>query len=198
VWNDIDSVEGWLGRREAELLFLLATSVSEDQAIVEIGSYCGRSTSALAFGTHRRTDSVYAVDPHTGDRSQVEAGMTVDTFDMFLQTMERLGLTDAVVPLRALSVEAARTYQGPEIGLLFVDGWHSAEAVVQDVNSWRAYLGRDSVVVFDDFRFPDVAAGITEVLGLLPPRLGFVGKDLVFGPRALKRQVPQLKRILKP
>jgi MMP 1-O-methyltransferase len=196
VWNAIDSVDGWLGRREAELMFLLAGSVSDDHAIVEIGSYCGRSTSAFGFGARLREKSVYAVDPHTGDRSQVEAGLMIDTFDTFLGNIERLGLGDAVVPVRALSVEAADAYYGPEIGLLFVDGWHSAEAVVQDVKSWRPYFAQDAIVVFDDFRFPDVAAGIAEVRHLLPAPLGSVGKDLVFGPLGLKRRAARLNEIL--
>jgi hypothetical protein len=130
----IDSVDGWLSRREAELLFVLAGSVPASRVIVEIGSYCGRSTAALGFGLGHRAQSLYAVDPHTGDRSQVEAGMSVDTFDTFLGNIDRLGLRDVVVPIRALSVEAATAYDGPEIGLLFVDGWHSKEAVIEDVS----------------------------------------------------------------
>jgi MMP 1-O-methyltransferase len=196
VWDAIDSVDGWLSRREAELLFLLAGSVQDDHAIVEIGSYCGRSTSALGFGTRSRRKSVYAVDPHTGDRSQVEAGLAIDTFDTFLETMKRLGLTGAVVPVRTRSVEAAEAYQGPKIGLLFVDGWHSAEAVIQDVKGWSPYFAPDPIVVFDDFQFPEVAAGIAEVRHLLPPPLGSVGKDLVFGSLDLKGRTARLKEIL--
>jgi predicted O-methyltransferase YrrM len=196
VWSAIDSVDGWLTRPEAELMFVLAGVISPSRAVVEIGSYCGRSTAALAFGTGRRKQSVYAVDPHTGDRSQVEAGLSVDTFETFLSNVRRLGLADAVVAVRALSVEAAGAYKGPEIGLLLVDGWHSTQAVTDDVTSWSPYFASDVIVVFDDFRFPEVAAGIAAVRNLLPEPLGSVGKDFVFASPALLNEVPRLARIL--
>lgn len=93
AWASIDSVDGWLPKREGELLFHLASLVASNEAIVEIGSYCGRSTSALALGTGCRANAVYAVDPHTGCKSQVEAGLIVDTFATFIGNLQRLGLT---------------------------------------------------------------------------------------------------------
>jgi hypothetical protein len=171
--------------------------VDPKDAIVEIGSYCGRSTSALALGASCRPHAVYAVDPHTGCRSQVEAGLTVDTFETFIGNMRRLGLADAVIPVRARSHEAACEYNGPPIGFLFVDGWHSADAVIDDVTSWMPRAARNVIVVFDEFARPDIAAGIAEVTHLLPQRLGFVGKDLVFGPDSVTKKLPRVNALFR-
>jgi predicted O-methyltransferase YrrM len=175
AWPSIDAVDGWLSKREAELLFTIASQVPEGQSIVEIGSYKGRSTCALAAGAH---DSVpiYAVDPHTGDRSQVEAGATIDTWDEFRRNLSH---APHVIPMRALSTSAASSYSGPPIGLIFVDGWHSPEAVIADITTWSAHFAHD-VVVFDDFQSELVAPGIAKVAGLIPPQAGAVGKAVVY------------------
>jgi hypothetical protein len=71
AWPLIDSVNGWLGRPEAELLFEMAVPLACGSTVTEIGSYLGRSTTALGLGARRNGSRVVAVDPHTGDRSEV-------------------------------------------------------------------------------------------------------------------------------
>ena len=48
------------------------------QCIVEIGSYQGKSTISMAAGAQTGV-SIVAIDPHTGDISEVVAGIKVDT-----------------------------------------------------------------------------------------------------------------------
>lgn len=196
AWPVVDAVPGWLELREAELLWTLAAAVPRGEAIVEIGSYLGRSTVALALGAPRGV-LVHSVDPHTGDRSEVDAGLTIDTWVGFRENLDRAGCADRVVVFRASSVEAAATWDGPSIGLLFVDGWHSTEAVVADVESWRPHLAAQPILVFDDHNDPEVAAGVSLVETNLPRRLGATGKDLVFGPTALLDVTPRLRALLR-
>ena len=54
--------DGWLTADEAQGLAALAANTDSSDVIVEIGSYRGRSTIALALGS--RGASVFAVDPH--------------------------------------------------------------------------------------------------------------------------------------
>ena len=177
-WPAIDSVEGWLSQREARLLFTLAGLVPSGSAIVEIGCYKGRSTTALASGA-RAGVPIYGVDPHTGCRVEVEAGIVVDTWPEFRENLARTGST-AVVPVRATSVEAAQSYDGAPVALLFIDGWHSADAVIADYSSWKPHCVPEPVVVFDDMWHPDVLRGIKVLAGQLPQHIGTVGKDGVF------------------
>lgn len=102
-----------------------------------------------------------------------------------------------MIPVRARSHQAAHTHNGPPIALLFVDGWHSTDAVIDDVTSWMPHTALEVMVVFDEFARPDIAAGIDEVTDLLPPRLGFVGKDLVFGPAWVTKTMPRVGALLR-
>ena len=177
-WRHIKKIEGWLTRVDAAALHAAASRVADGQAIVEIGSWKGRSTAALALGCRRQRE-VFAVDPHTGGRSYVEGNLPVDSLVHFERTIQNLKLTN-VEAVIARSHDAATTYDGPPIGLLFIDGWHSTEAVLDDYRSWAPHLAEDATVVFDDRIHPEVLTAILELRPLLPKRMFEIGKMSVF------------------
>ena len=187
AWPRIDSVQGWLSRGEAELLFETALG-RHGATIVEIGSYLGRSTSALALAAIQNGGRVAAIDPHTGDRSEVEfeGRNDVTTEAGFRANMTRLGLDGTVIPMVSMSTDAARDWtHGATVDVLFVDGWHSTEAVKADIDAWLPHLAEDAIVLFDDWAYPDVAAGIASRTHLLPPRQGYVGKIALYASHAV-------------
>ena len=177
-WRRIDGVEGWLSRADAAALYAAASRVADGQAIVEIGSWKGRSTTALALGC-RRQRTVHAVDPHTGGGSFTEGALPVDSLQHFKQTTAKRNLRN-VEMIVARSHDAARTYSGAPIGLLFIDGWHSTEAVLDDYRSWAPHLAEDATIVFDDRTHPDVLQAILELRPILPKRMLEIGKMSVF------------------
>lgn len=172
-WQKIDRIKGWLSKDEAFFLYRIASAQS-DQIAVEIGSYEGRSTTAIAAG---RQGTVYAIDPHTGDRSEVEQNFHIDTYAQFLLNTKEF---KNIVGLRSKSLDAARLYSDSAIGFLFIDGWHSEEAVDADINAWIAHCSNQFTCIFDDWEDSEVQNGIIKNLYRLPPFLGAVGKDLVF------------------
>src|SRR5437762_13719809 len=89
----IDGVEGFLSEDEAVYRMRLAAPGRGDGAIVEIGSYHGRSTAVLAHGSHGAgREKVVAVDPHLGG-----------AVGPFHETLARGGLSHHVTPLVASS-----------------------------------------------------------------------------------------------
>ena len=139
-WRHIDRVDGWLSRSEAAALFAAAAQVPDGEAIVEIGSWKGRSTVALARGCRKRRP-LFAVD-----RSR----------------------------------SAAAHYDGPPIGLLFIDGEHTTEAVLDDHGAWAPHLAPDAMVVFHDRRLPAVRTAIAALRHRLPRRMLEIGDLAVF------------------
>ncbi|MDP2289453.1 MAG: class I SAM-dependent methyltransferase [Actinomycetota bacterium] len=160
-------------------------------AVVEIGSYLGRSTVAIASGVSGAP--IYAVDPHTGDITEAQRGELVDTYSEFMHNIEAAGALHKITPMRMMSVSAAAQYSGPPIGFLFVDGWHSADAVEEDIRNWQPYFADEITVIFDDWQEPEVSAGITRVLSLLPHVVGSIGKDLIFTNSAEVKHLPIVK-----
>jgi predicted O-methyltransferase YrrM len=177
----LDGVEGWLGAREAWALRQLVATVPGPAAVrvVEIGSWKGRSTIALACGAAARSGGgiVYAMDPHRGGVAHRMTGEP-DSYDAFLANLERSGVRDAVDPTRATSREARSSVADDSVDVLFVDGSHRYQDVLGDLDAWRPALRAGArVAVHDAVGHPGVAAALRE--RVLAPRCTFRSPRLV-------------------
>jgi predicted O-methyltransferase YrrM len=184
IWGEVDKIDGWLSKVEGQLLFLLAKNLKNDSIILEIGSYKGRSTACLALGSH--ANSVYSIDPHSGDITQM--GMSINTFPVFLENIKKFELEN-VNSYRMTSKEAFEKQVVMRIDLLFIDGWHSTEAVAFDISSWGTRLKRPSVILIDDFLRDSVYNGIVQSRNSLPNFIGWKGKIAVFSDHRMSQGV---------
>jgi predicted O-methyltransferase YrrM len=153
LWDTVDRIPGWFREGNAVVFYGVMQSM-RPATVVEIGSYLGRSTVFFAL-TMREVNPhgrVVAIDPHTGDRQHLEA-LSVDrlpSFDLFSEHLRAAGVEDLVDTRAATSLEAADGWTEP-VDLLYVDGWHSYDAVIADGEAWLPHLSDRGVVVFDDY-----------------------------------------------
>jgi predicted O-methyltransferase YrrM len=185
-------IDGFTSPVELNLLYHLALA-TETGAVVEVGSYLGRSTVVLASAAaDRGRDPVVAVDPHEGVLGVANEERR-DTEAEFLQNLDRAGVRSQVRLMRMTAAEAATEWEGDAVGLLFVDGLHTREAVLEDTRSWARFLTPDACIVFDDFLpYPGVRAAVRELRsgGLLRGSALIVGKMVALGPARVLRSVP--------
>lgn len=154
------AVEGFLTPNEGEVLYMLAQQCRGHGAIVEIGSWMGKSTIWLAHGSRAGAwQPVYAIDPHTGTANP-EPGATFWTFDTFQANLQQAGVAELVRPMVMTSAAAARELDMP-VELLFIDGSHAYEDVLTDFVLWFPRLVEGGVIAFLDAmrwaKWPDVA-----------------------------------------
>lgn len=186
-------VDGYTSRLELSLLYHLARAADGPGRVVEIGSYLGRSTIVLAramIDTGR--EPVVAVDPHTSALG-FEGEQAVDTKETFLSNIRKAGVEDHVELRHTTSVDGARSWEGEPIRLHFVDGWHTREAVLEDVRSWAGYFTDRCCVVFDDYlQIRGVREGVDELAagGEVGPAKLIVGKMVAFGPADILGRIP--------
>jgi predicted O-methyltransferase YrrM len=138
-------IEGWLSEAQGRTLMRLAAAVRGRGAIVEIGSWKGRSTVWLAAGAKLASQRVYAVDRHTGSREDPSA----TTLHEFLDNISRAGVADRIEPLVMSSAEACEIVRGG-VELLFIDGDHSFAGVQRDADMWLPRVVEGGVVLFHD------------------------------------------------
>ena len=155
----LDGVAGWLDNDEARLLHRLAGDLHSKGRCVELGSYMGRSTIAIASALPEG-HSVLAVDTFRGSPEH-QSGATffdpatllpdgsIDTLPQFEANIARAGLGDRVEARRMPTVAAADVFSG-SIALLFVDADHAYAAVTADIAAWRRHLAAEAVVVLHD------------------------------------------------
>lgn len=167
----MQGIDGFLSEEQGDLLLAAAaralTMPGSPGTVVEIGSYCGKST--VVFGlvakTLRPEARVYAIDPHEGMLSTTPDVLQVEpTFARFQRNMETAGLEQVVVPIRACS--AAVPWDKP-ISLLFIDALHDYQSVSQDFLHFASWVVPHGYVAFHDYGntfFPDVTRFVDEVI----------------------------------
>ena len=133
----VASVEGWLGPLEGRLLYRLGHDADPAGAIVEIGSWHGKSTIWLAAGAKAgRGARVVAIDPHR-DTNLHTGGESTEP--ILRENLAAAGVDDQVDVVVATSEEAERDWTGP-VTLLWIDGDHSYESASSDFRLWAPHV----------------------------------------------------------
>ena len=162
---EVQALDGWLKPSEGRVLFCLARNCTGRGAIVEIGSWKGKSTIWLTHGSLAGSKTkVHAVDPHTGSPEHQEMFGQVWTFDEFKRNIANAGLTHAVVPEVDFSDSVARRFTEP-VELIFIDGLHEYEGVKADFDAWYPRVIEHGTMAFHDTTcWPGVLKVVSEEL----------------------------------
>lgn len=171
ILQQMRSIEGWLEDDEADLLIAAAQqalrSLPTAPAIVEIGSYCGRSTVVLASVVREMASParVYAIDPHTGQVGAAGQNLHqgTPTFERFQRNIGRAELDPQVVSIRQHSYEV--NWNQP-ISLLLIDGLHDYDNVARDVAHFAPWVAAKGYIAFHDYAdyYPGVRLFVDELL----------------------------------
>lgn len=153
AWRAAEAIPGFLGQSEARLLGTMAACVSRGGAIVEIGSFKGKSTVMLGkVAAHYGLGPVVAIDPHNFNNAELEAHRTspeASSYREFLENLEAAGELDLVEVHRRYSTEVAAGWSRP-IGFLWIDGDHSYGGAKADFEGFIHHLVAGGVVAFHD------------------------------------------------
>lgn len=162
-------VKGFLSDKEAKKLQELFLNVHHLGAVLEIGTYCGKSTLNFAHVAKKINGLVFTVDHHTGSEEHQlgEEYHDEDLFDKrlnkfntlpeFLKNIRSSNLGQFIIPVINKSSEASETFS-ELISLLFIDGGHSTEAAFSDYNSWKDKICSGGLLVIHDV-FPNPKDG---------------------------------------
>jgi hypothetical protein len=124
-----------IGEPEADLLTRLASEVDEG-CIVEVGSWRGMSTIALA---KRARVPVYAIEPHEHFTGVLGGTFGPDDRRAFFENLLRARVVEKVRLVNLSSEVVAPGWRLP-VGLLWIDGDHRYEAVRRDLTCWEPHL----------------------------------------------------------
>jgi MMP 1-O-methyltransferase len=137
--------------------------------LLEIGSYCGKSSIYLGAAAREASTVLVAVDHHRGseenqpgwewhepDLVDPEVGR-IDTLPWFRRTVFHAGLEDVVVALVGDSPTVSALW-GTPCALVFIDGGHGDEPAAADYRMWTPHVAPGGFLAIHDV-FPDPADG---------------------------------------
>ena len=166
---DPDQVKGFLEKQEAESLYQFAKKYSSLGPCLEIGSYCGKSAVYLGAAMKENNQILYSIDHHKGSEEQQpgeeffdldlldETGKGINTLPFFLETLDKAGLRDNVVPIVSTSLEASEVWSEP-LAMVFIDGGHSDQAANDDYDVWHPHIIQGGLLAIHDV-FPNPEDG---------------------------------------
>ncbi|MEU3344420.1 class I SAM-dependent methyltransferase [Streptomyces sp. NPDC006700] len=174
-----EAAKGFMPTDEGLALYAAAVTAGRlGLPLLEVGTYCGRSTVLLADAGRRAGVTALTVDHHRGSEEQQPGweyhdpetvdpliGL-MDTLPTFRRTLHRAGLEDHVVALVGRSPQIAALWNTP-LGLVFVDGGHTDEHAGADYDGWAPHLAEGGLLVIHDV-FPDP---VDEFTGQAPYRV---------------------------
>ncbi|MCL7496302.1 class I SAM-dependent methyltransferase [Streptomyces sp. MCA2] len=174
-----EAAKGFMPVDEGLALYAAAAAAATlGLPLVEVGTYCGRSTILLADAARAAGVMAVTVDHHRGSEEQQpgwdyhdptvvdpEVGR-MDTLPAFRRTLHAAGLEEQVIALVGRSPQVAAIWRTP-VGLVFIDGGHTDEHATADYEGWAPHLAPGGLLVIHDV-FPDP---VDEWTGQAPYRI---------------------------
>ena len=137
--------------------------------LLEIGSWCGKSSVYLGDAAEQAGTVLFCVDHHRGSEEN-QAGWEhhdpslvdprtgrIDTLPHFRRTIEDAGLEGTVVAVVGESTLVAAHWQ-TRLGMVFIDGGHGPAPAHADYDAWAPLVAVGGVLAIHDV-FDDPAAG---------------------------------------
>jgi predicted O-methyltransferase YrrM len=181
ILSAFEAAKGFMPRGEGLALYAAAVEAGRlGLPLLEVGTYCGRSTILLADAARAAGVLALTVDHHRGSEEQQpgweyhdpetvdpdpEVGV-MDTLPHFRRTLFKAGLEEHVIALVGRSPQVAKVWATP-LGLVFIDGGHTDEHANADYEGWASHVAEGGLLAIHDV-FPDP---VDEFTGQAPYRV---------------------------
>ncbi len=164
-----EAARGFMPPDEGLALYAAAAAVEAPGPLLEVGSYCGKSSVYLGAAARARGRVLFCVDHHCGSEENQPgwawhepdlvdpATGRLDTLPCFRRTIRDAGLDDVVVAVVGDSPTVAAAWATP-LAFLFIDGGHGREPARLDYEGWAGHVRGGGVLAAHDV-FTDPEAG---------------------------------------
>ncbi|MFG2328346.1 class I SAM-dependent methyltransferase [Streptomyces sp. NPDC048604] len=170
IVSAFESAKGFMPVTEGLALYEAAAEAGKlGLPLLEVGTYCGRSTILVADAARQAGVVAVTVDHHRGSEEQQpgweyhdptvvdpEVGL-MDTLPTFRRTLRKAGLEEHVIALVGRSPQVAKAWGG-ELGFVFIDGGHTDEHATNDYEGWAPKVAVGGLLVIHDV-FPNPEDG---------------------------------------
>jgi predicted O-linked N-acetylglucosamine transferase (SPINDLY family)/glycosyltransferase involved in cell wall biosynthesis/predicted O-methyltransferase YrrM len=150
IQTAVEAIGGYPIPGQEAYLFNKVKSLSDNAIIVEIGSFQGRSTAAMAYacvGTQRK---IYCIDAWDFEQEELK-----HVFEVWQNNIRHNGLEGYATPLKGYSRDILSRWNeltgGKAIDFIFIDGGHEYEDVLPDFQLAFPLVKSEGWIAFHDF-----------------------------------------------
>lgn len=157
--------EDWFGEASRDVLAgLVRETDGVEGDIVEIGSWEGRSTIALANASF--PDKVHAVDTWKGSPGEISADLAKRR-NVYARFVTNIGeYTHGNVEIHRMGWRHYFLHREPApIRLLFIDAEHTYKEVRENIEAALPHMALGSVICGDDAHHPPIQRAVIDVFG---------------------------------
>ncbi|MEH2312106.1 MAG: class I SAM-dependent methyltransferase [Nostoc sp.] len=151
IKDAVESIEGFMVPGQEEYLFNKVKSLPEDAVIVEIGSFKGRSTVAMAYACTATKRKIYSIDTWDGNDADFSERQF---FEIWQQNIQLNGVEQYVIPLRGYSHNVLNKWHeltsDKAIDFIFIDGSHQYLDVLKDFELSFSLVRNGGWIAFHD------------------------------------------------
>ena len=164
-------IRGTTPKYAGELLFNLAYMQDLKGDVIEIGCYLGKSTFFLGNAVKLSGNGkLFAIDHFKGNKNKehiykINKEDLSDLKGKFLEHINKFELEGYVNLIDKPSHEASKEIKDNSVRLIFIDGDHSGEDLLNDIVSYKKKLKKNSIIIFNDYnqeKFPELVDVVNE------------------------------------
>jgi cephalosporin hydroxylase len=143
----------------------LVKTLPDNSLIVEAGSYIGGSIVTLAAALLARGHTIWSAESFTGNLDNTVDGWLLPALKKYVQNTKSnlpfLNINIAQLPGQF----AASMFEDESIDFMFIDGDHSTEAVLRDIEIWLPKVKTGGILAGDDIEWVSVKQAVEQKFG---------------------------------
>lgn len=161
--------QGWFGHDDQVFHKALMENIPYGGTLIEIGVWKGLSLCSAAHMIKEKNIKVIAIDTFEGSPWEENGAIVEPGLDLkqeFINNLHRFGIADHVQIYAMPSLDAAKLIADNTADLIFIDGDHRYESVVNDTNAWLPKVKSSGIISGHDIYWNDsVAPAVFSVFG---------------------------------
>lgn len=162
-----NNIDGWFDFEK--LYSKIAESCSNQDTLIEIGSWCGKSACFMAesLKQYNKLPRFYCIDTFEGSCNEPEhtnyienIGGSNQLLAKFLNNIKQAKVSKYVHTLRMTSEEASLLFDDEEASFIFIDASHDYDSVNKDIQLWRPKIKKGGILAGHDIAWSPVESAV--------------------------------------